>query len=83
MEPEGQLISGMAVGAGAVLNPLATDSLNFLRVDGAREGMVLLALPGAAAPPTMQVVSGSGLDAKVQVGAQTVSFDGQKVVFGK
>jgi hypothetical protein len=49
--------------------------------DGEFFVVVTIQRPGAAAPEVK--VDGKGLAAKVTVGQQTVSFDGQKIVLGK
>lgn len=60
-------------------------TLNALTASGADpksgEFFVILTLQEGEAPPVK--VEGSGLDAKVTVGGQTIAFDGEKIVFGE
>jgi hypothetical protein len=58
-------------------------SASFSRISATADSgsfFVILTLQRGVAPAVK--VEGTGLDAKVTVGQQTVRFDGQKVIFG-
>jgi len=55
------------------------DSSKAIFAEGGDAFFVVLTFQKGPAP-NVKVIGGSGLDAKVQVGGQTVSFDGEKIV---
>jgi hypothetical protein len=52
-----------------------------LFVEGGDNFFVVLTIQPGPAPEVK--VEGEGLDAKVRVGARTIAFDGQKILFGE
>jgi hypothetical protein len=71
-----------AGGKGGTVVSIYRNALHFHGADPkAGDFFVVMTLQKGEAPPVK--VEGSSLDAKVKVGDQTVSFDGEKIVFGK
>jgi len=63
-------------------NGVRRDSSQAIFADGGGEFFVILTFQQGPAPK-VEVQSGKGLDARIRVGRQTVSFDGEKIVFGE
>ncbi|MGD0900915.1 MAG: hypothetical protein ABR915_24040, partial [Thermoguttaceae bacterium] len=79
----GQLLSGDPRGAnlaGRFIVP-ADARLGGGQIAGKGEYFVVLSLQEGKAPDVK--VEGSGLDAKVTVGARTIAFDGRRISLGK